>query len=470
MEFVNTIDPMVLVNLLLSTGIVLISWWGYRKIGNTTPLYFGLAFSLFALSHFLIFIGLENAFSSMLVLLRTSGYILAGVGLFAIIRDIIRRRVVEQALRETEERRRATFGQASVGIAEVSTDDRIVRINRRFCEILGYSEIGILVQAFWNLMYRDDRLKHIESLNHVIRGELFSYTGEMRLIKNDGSLVWCQLFISSVQDSCGKPKYFIVVLEDISARRQVEEELAQLNAMLEQRIKDRTGQLVLTNEILRTEIAHREEVEEHLRASLQEKEVLIREVHHRVKNNLQIIISLLFLQSKKSSDTGLQDAFIDCQTRVKSMALVHEKLYRSADLSSIDLGGYLNNLVSNLMVSYGIDTHRIKTTIDVSTAPLTVNTAIPLGLIMNELVSNVLKYAFPDGRTGELTITSWQDDRALKISVRDNGCGIPADFDWKHPQTLGLHLVIMLTRQLKGTVDLSRDNGTTFTLIVPMNK
>ena len=204
------------------------------------------------------------------------------------------------------------------------------------------------------------------------------------------------------------------------------------------------------------------------KTSLKEKEILIKEIHHRVKNNLQIIISLLYLQSKKTDDPVTGDALLDSQTRVKSMALVHEKLYQSEDLGSIDFSGYVQNLVGNLMISYGTDKNRIRVAISIQKLPITINTAIPLGLIMNELVSNTLKYAFPDGQSGELNISGEVQGNQIIVKVRDNGCGIPDTFDWKHADSLGLHLVQMLTRQLKGTIELSRTSGTEFILTAPV--
>jgi two-component sensor histidine kinase len=257
------------------------------------------------------------------------------------------------------------------------------------------------------------------------------------------------------------------VLEDITARKLAEDELASLNTGLENRIQERTHELEWVNSALVTENRQRSTAEEQLRTSLHEKEVLLREIHHRVKNNLQIIVSLLYLQANKTDDPGFSEALMESQTRVRSMALIHEKLYQSDNLSSIDFEGYLKNLVANLMVSYGVDRSRVKVTIAVDSLPMTINTAIPLGLIMNELVSNTLKYAFPQGNSGEVSIRGSMEGDTIHICVRDNGRGIPESFDWKHADSLGLSLVQMLIRQLKGTIELSRNAGTEFTISVP---
>ncbi|MDD4484554.1 MAG: sensor histidine kinase, partial [Methanoregula sp.] len=156
------------------------------------------------------------------------------------------------------------------------------------------------------------------------------------------------------------------------------------------------------------------------------------------------------------------------QTRIKSMALIHENLYKSGDLASVDFDRYLQNLAGNLMVAYGVDRAGIKVTTDARDLAVPITTAIPLGLIANELVSNSLKYAFAGtGHGGEIVMTGKKDENGITLAIRDNGKGIPEDFDWENAESLGFNLVIMLTRQLKGTVRLSRENGTVFTVTVP---
>jgi PAS domain S-box-containing protein len=456
----------VLVNLILSLAIVTVSLWGYYRIGKPTPLYFGAAYLLFAISHLLLLF--RTVPESDLIYLRAPGYILIAVGLFALFRDILERRKAEEALMESEEHLNVTFEQTSVGIMEFFTNDAISRYNRKFAEILGVTEDELINRPIWDIISTDDSLQHFETINRVIRGDLQEYSGEILIPRHNNSRVWCQISLSAVRTDLGKPKYFILVLEDITERKHAEEELSRLNTGLESRIIERTRELEWVNSALVTENRQRSLAEEKLKTSLQEKEILIKEIHHRVKNNLQIIISLLFLQAKKTDDPLSEAALTDSQTRVKSMALIHEKLYQSDSLSSIDFHGYLQNLVSNLMITYGIDKNRVRTQISVQQLPLTITTAIPLGLIMNELVSNSLKYAFPGGREGILSVSSNVHENTVIVKVRDNGWGIPESLDWKHAESLGLCLVQMLTRQLKGTIELSRESGTEFTLTIPL--
>jgi len=460
-------DITVFTNFVLSVAIVGLSFWGFVRIGKLTPLYFGLAYSLFATSHLMILLSVPESSGILLVALRTAGYIFVAIGLFAIIQDILERKSTEMALRESEEKLSATFEQAAVGMAEVLPGYTISRCNTRFSGILGYRADELLSTNIWDLITPDGQLRNLDEINAVVQGNRPDYSAEMRLVKKEGDTVWVQVYLSTVPDSRGRPKYSIFVIEDISARKKAEEELELLNAGLEERVLKRTAELARTNDSLIAEIVQRTQAEEKLTRSLHEKEVLIKEIHHRVKNNLQIIISLLFLQAKKTSDPGSADALIDSQTRVKSMALVHENLYQSGDLAAIDFEGYIRNLVKNLMVSYGIEDGRILTRFDAKDLPVTINVAIPLGLIMNELVSNSLKYAFAAGQQGEITISGHEHEGRLVIRVKDNGCGIPADLDWRHTESLGLNLVQMLTRQLRGTVEMSRANGTEFTLSIP---
>jgi len=203
--------------------------------------------------------------------------------------------------------------------------------------------------------------------------------------------------------------------------------------------------------------------EEALKASLREKEVLLKEIHHRVKNNMQVISSLLSLQSRHLEDPKAIGMFKDSQHRIRSMALVHEKLYQSKDLSRIDFGQYLQNLVVYLVHSYQVDSGRVQMKIDVREAALDINTAIPCGLVVNELVTNAMKHAFPGGRKGEVRVTLRPGaDGRFTLTVGDNGVGWPRGADFRKADTLGMQLVTMLVDQLDGEIELKKKPGTVF--------
>ncbi len=207
---------------------------------------------------------------------------------------------------------------------------------------------------------------------------------------------------------------------------------------------------------------------EQLQASLSEKEVLLKEIHHRVKNNLQIISSLLFLQSRKSNDEIVRQSLAESQNRVRSMALVHEQLYQSTDLAKIDFAQYTRRLVDNLGDAFGADERGINYTIAAEGVYFGIDTAIPCGLILNELVSNAFKYAFPNGG-GNITISIEPVDSAkMRLQVRDTGIGFPADTDIEHTDSLGIRLVTSLTKQLHGDIRFSSAGGACVTIEFPV--
>lgn len=217
------------------------------------------------------------------------------------------------------------------------------------------------------------------------------------------------------------------------------------------------------------EISRRAQAEEQLTGSLQEQEVLLKEVHHRVKNNLQIISSLLELQSDAIHDPRLLELFRDSQSRIRSMALVHETLYQSQDLARFDVAPYVETLSVQLFRSYGADLQRITLRTEVERVVLNIDSVIPCGLILNELLTNAIKYAFPPGQTGEIRVALHVDaDQRVTLVVQDTGIGFPEDLDFRHTDSLGLQLVSMLTTQLGGTIELEREGGTRFTLTFPL--
>lgn len=214
--------------------------------------------------------------------------------------------------------------------------------------------------------------------------------------------------------------------------------------------------------LLIQDITDRKHAEDRIIASLREKEVLLKEVHHRVKNNLQIISALLSLQSSYVSDDEIERVFRDSQDRIKSMALVHENLYRSKDLEKVDFDEYINQIASHLSQSYGDLAGKIDFKVNSENVYLNINTAIPCGMIINELVSNSFKHAFPDGRRGEVCIDLSPEDDGFRLVVSDNGVGIKGDQDISESKTLGFRLIDTLVRQIDGRMSLDTTNGTKF--------
>jgi len=224
------------------------------------------------------------------------------------------------------------------------------------------------------------------------------------------------------------------------------------------------------------DISDRKQAEDQVMASLREKEVMLREIHHRVKNNLQIVQSLINLQAGKMKDPLALEAFKESRDRIQSMALVHEKLYQSTHLAGIDISDYLKNLIPRLVNSSQVQSQRVHCTLIIEKEiQVGIDKAIPLGLIVNELISNALKHAFPflkaddskEGGRGAIKVTLSKTPDHLLLIVADDGVGFPKDEDFSKSQSLGLQLVLALVEQLKGTIKLHRAKGTEFRIEIP---
>ena len=213
---------------------------------------------------------------------------------------------------------------------------------------------------------------------------------------------------------------------------------------------------------LAIDLTHKKEIELKLRKLLKEKEVLLKEVHHRVKNNLQVISSILNLQSSYVKDKMTLDILRESQNRIKAMSFIHESLYRSDDFSFVNFSSYINSLSSNLVQTYIIKHANINLELDLGDVNLNLDQAIPCGLIINELVSNSIKYAFPFNRKGKIRIELIKEGNKINLKVSDNGVGLPSNLDVENTDTLGLQLVYTLVSQLDGDIKVINKKGTTF--------
>jgi PAS domain S-box-containing protein len=291
--------------------------------------------------------------------------------------------------------------------------------------LTGYRLDELLGHSFIELVAPEDLPALVDRFRRALAGEEISPHVQAEMIRKDGT--------------------------------RVSIELSMANLILDDHVIGRVG--------VARDITDRRRAEEQIKASLQEKEVLVKEIHHRVKNNLQIVSSLLNLQSKYIKDPQALQMFVDSQNRVKSMALIHEILFQSRDIANIDFAEYIKNISIQLFRSYGAYSKRIGLIIHAKDIILDVDTAIPCGLIVTELVSNSLKYAFIDGREGQISIHISEDSTGIfTLIVGDNGRGMPEHIDLQHTESLGLKLVVALVSQLSGTVELDHSHGTTFTI------
>ncbi|UCH96520.1 MAG: PAS domain S-box protein [Candidatus Aminicenantes bacterium] len=322
---------------------------------------------------------------------------------------------------------RNIFNGAHDAIIIMDPNDEIIYdVNNRACEIYGFSRLEFVGMS-------------LETISkHVNRGK------------------------KRINETLQKGDY--LHFETIQYRKDGSEMYLEVNAS----VITYRGRLAILS--INRDISDRKRAEQQIKESLKEKEILLKEIHHRVKNNLQVISSLLDLQVDTLKDENTIKAFQNSKDRIYSMALVHENLYRFGDLARINGKEYIHNLVEYFFDTYGGLAEAIIPTIQIETPSLLLemDTAIPIGLILTELLSNALKHAFPPGERGEIHIAiGTETPGTLTLSVSDNGVGLPQDFEIKESHSLGLQLVHLLTRQVKGTIKVERKQGTTVTITFP---
>lgn len=396
-------------------------------------------------------------------------------GVLEINNDISDRKQMEEALHKEQEFLKVLLNNVKAGIVACDDQGVLTLFNQAARDFHGLSEQPLPVDQWathYQLYLPDEKTpmrKEDIPLFRAFQGEYLSNV-EMVVVPKQGE---AQTFLASGQalfDTQGEKLGAVVVMHDITERKQAEAALLQARDELEIKVKERTTELISINKSLLTEISERQQVESQLQASLQEKEVLLKEIHHRVKNNLQIISSLLNLQADYLQDKQALEIFKVSQSRIDSMALVHEKLYQSPNLAKINFGEYIQDLVASLFSSYEINREAIALKISVDEVLVSLDISIPCGLIMNELVLNAMKHAFPDGRAGEIRVIGIysEPNNQLTLIVKDNGIGWPQSYDFRNTESLGLQLVTTLINQLKGTLELDTSRGVEFKMKFPV--
>jgi PAS domain S-box-containing protein len=357
--------------------------------------------------------------------------------LISTFRDITERTKAQEALSQSEERYRVLVETIPYGIREIDLTGRITFSNPACVELLGYDPEELLEKFLWDLLASEEQQAQFREYFAFLVAEepppVLYYCQDR---KKDGTAIDVEVAWNYKRDRFGQVIGFVWVITDITARKQAEAEL---------------------------------------QASLKEKELLLKEVHHRVKNNLQVISSIFSLQSQYIQNPQILSILEESQNRIASMALIHEKLYQSKNLVQVDLANYLESLARNLFDSYNISPNLIRLNLQVSHVALNLDTAIPCGLLINELVSNSLKHGFPQLKHGETTeiiseitiVVERVSEGTLYIEVKDNGVGLSADLDLAQTNSLGLRLVRALSRQLRGTLHIQTQPGTAFQLTFP---
>jgi two-component sensor histidine kinase len=245
-----------------------------------------------------------------------------------------------------------------------------------------------------------------------------------------------------------------------TGRKQSEAERCAACDRLETEVRKRTEALAATNDQLRAEIEARRRCEEALRAALAEKDVLLKEVHHRMKNNMAVIHNLLSLQARRTDDPKAVQILRDSQNRVRSMTLIHERFFPTCDVTRIDIGDYIRALTKELFHAYRVEPEAVTLSIAADNVALELDTAIPCGLLINELVTNCLKHAFPNGRSGHISVELRTEKDTFTLVVSDDGTGFDAPLEQARTSTLGMQLIALLVEQLRGTIIFQCEGGT----------
>lgn len=365
----------------------------------------------------------------------------ASAGMTFTVLDITERKKAEEALLENEEQFRLMFELAPIGMAITTLEGEYTRVNQAFCTLIGYSTEELLGHNFPEITYPEDIELNNRWRQKLLFGESPHFQIEKRYIHKDGHIIWAILDGALVRNTRGKPSHFLAQVIDITERKFAEEELKK---------------------------------------SLSEKVLLLKEVHHRVKNNLQIISSLLELQSTTIEDNSVTALFQESQNRLRAMALIHEKIYQSDDLVKIDIREYIQSLVDYLEEVNGIwiegqtQDKIIKRNILVDDLTLEIDKAIPLGIIISELVTNAYKHAFPHNWNSDSNINpeirvemQRQKDGIVTLKVSDNGAGQSGQLDFRKSSSLGIQLVTLLTNQIGGILELDFDKGTCYKISLP---
>ncbi|MDD5757997.1 MAG: PAS domain S-box protein [Desulfobulbaceae bacterium] len=338
--------------------------------------------------------------------------------IFNTSRDITERKILEKE----REQFQIFFNNSIDMMCIANPNGTFLKVNPTCEKLLGYSEEELLSRPFVDFIHPDDKQPTLDEMARLIKCGS-SLNIENRFQRKDGTYLWLSW----------------------QAKYNREENLTFANAR---------------------DITERKKTEKTLRQAVREKEVMLKEIHHRVKNNMQVVYSLLSLQARNIDDSIIRTMFEESKNRISSMSLIHEKLYLSPDLSLIDFKEYIDRLVAEIASTY--NRPDIVFTVDMPPLQFDINISIPCGLIINELVSNCLKHAFPNGKKGTITIRmSENSEGELSLSVSDDGIGFPAEIDYANTTSLGMQLIVVLAGQLNGTVKLDSEEGTTFTITFP---
>lgn len=334
-------------------------------------------------------------------------------------RDITKRKTIEN----DNKRLSLAVEQSSNTVVITDLNGNIEYVNKKFVDLTGYSREEAIGNNPSILKSGETTQEEYSALwETILSGK--TWEGEFKNRKKNGEYYWESVKITPVIDANDKIINFIAIKDDITIKKQQEEELKK---------------------------------------NLEEKELMLREIHHRVKNNLQIVNSLLNLQQSSVDDPALKAQLLISQNRVKSMALIHQLLYKSVELTKIDMEDYLMGLSSFMLASYSELRDRLNIKVNCKDIFFSIETAVPFGLLVNELITNSLKHGFPDMRTGDIDVSLYAEDGGFfTLEYNDNGIGMPLTVVNGHVMTFGMYLIDTLVNQLEGKLEINTENGTAY--------
>lgn len=341
-----------------------------------------------------------------------------------------------------EERFRKLLNAGHMGVAVSRLDKGLVEFNDAFCDMLGYPRRELMEKRWDELTHPEDLAEDQRQFERMLTGDLPGYTMEKRYFRKDGGVLHARISVTCLRRPDGSAKETFGIIQDISEQKRLNQSLREHQRRLEETLAAQT-------------------------ASIEEKEALLREINHRVKNNLQVLISMLRLQSRRDEREGVVEALDDATQRVRVMALVHEILYCAPSLAQIELCEYVSDLVRGLRGTFDHDSG-IRISVDVEAGILLdADGAVTCGMVLNELISNAVKHAFPHGKGGRIGVEARRlADGRVRVTVRDNGVGLREDIDWRHAESLGLTLVVgLVENQLDGEIDMEAGDAVAFSFI-----
>jgi PAS domain S-box-containing protein len=344
---------------------------------------------------------------------------------------------------------------APTGMILVDDQGRIALVNTEVERLFGYSRdelVGEPVEVLLPERFRGPRVGFRAGQLDGLQARTMASGRDLFGRRKDGSEVPIEIGLNPLATPDGR--FVLGSVADISERRRGERERDQLLSQLE---------------ALNTDLERRVEARtRELEAALREREVLLQEVQHRVKNNLQVIASLINMQVRALGGAAGRDALVECGTRVEAMALIHEKLYQSQDYSRVAFAEYARTLAASVFHATGLSPEGIVLDLAIAEVSLSVDRAIPCGLVLNELVTNALRHAFPEGRSGTIRVElALVGKGGIRLAVSDDGVGLPPGFDLERPRSLGLQLVRMLAEQLGAALEIDGTRGTRVVLTLP---